>query len=62
MNNIHQWKEDIWFSEFMHELEYTKGFYLPKNFNEWVIKVHKIIEEIESNNWNIEKLGLVTSY
>ncbi len=62
-NNVRQhWIENIWFNEFMCELENTKGFYSPKYFNNWVQKVTTKIEELKRRRWDIESLGNCVEY
>ncbi len=51
------WEENLWFTEFIHELEYAKGFYLPNNFKKWYNQVERKIEQIKGTNWTVEKLS-----
>ena len=56
------WEEDLWFKEYVNELEFTKGFYQIKYFNNWVTKTEKQIRELKEQSWNIEKLRKTIKY
>ncbi len=50
------WEQDIWFKEYIHELEYTKGFYERMYFNNWEKETSDKINRLRNQNWSIEKL------
>jgi hypothetical protein len=56
------WEEDFWFKEYVHELEFTKGFYQIKYFNNWVTKTEKQIRKLKEQSWDIEKLRKTIKY
>jgi hypothetical protein len=56
------WEEDLWFREYVHELEFTKGFYQIKYFNNWIAKTEKLIVEIKEQTWDIEKFNNMIKY
>jgi hypothetical protein len=56
------WEEELWFKEYIHELEYTKGFYQIKYFKNWIAETEKQIKELKVQTWDIEKLKSIIKY
>ena len=50
-------EEEVWFDEFLFQLENNKGFYIKKNFEKWENQVKEKLKQIKRTNWTIETLA-----
>ena len=51
------WEEDLWFCEFLFQLEHNRGFYIKENFEKWENRVKRKLEQLYNTNWTIELLA-----